>query len=194
MKRIAALGALALVTGLLGVVMLAAAFGQPPSATPGDTGGVSVGRGGVAPGRWLDFARGLLAAIGAPDTINNEAAMLTWMAAEQPPSSPNAAFNPLNIQAHGYPGEGGITGTSGTGQFNFTTWATGIQQTTNFLSQRRYAGVETDFRTDAPAAQTLGAIQISGWAGGGYGGGLPGLLPNVLARFTIYANGLVRSG
>jgi hypothetical protein len=148
--------------------------------------------GGVANGHWLDFARGLLAAISAPDTPSNEATMLTWMAAEQPPSSPNAAFNPLNIQAHGYPGEGGITGIAGTGQFNFTDWATGIQQTANFLSQGRYTSVVADFRSDAPAAQTLAAIQASGWAGGGYGGGLPGLLPSILASFATYATGLIR--
>ena len=98
-------------------------------------GGTVTGQGN---GHWIDFARGLLGALDAPDTLNNEAALLTWMAGEQPPSSPNAAFNPLNIQAHGYPGEAGITGTSGTGQFNYTDWQTGIQQTADFLSQGRY--------------------------------------------------------
>lgn len=147
---------------------------------------------GQGNGHWLDFARGLLAAIAAPDTHNNEAAILTWMVAEQPPNSPNAAFNPLNIQAHGYPNEAGITGTSGTGQFNYTDWQTGIQQTAAFLSQSRYGIVVADFRGDAPAAQTLAAIQASGWAGGGYGGGLPATLPGVLMHFDDYANGRIR--
>ena len=158
----------------------------------GPSPGLGPTPGGVAPGRWLDFARGLLGAIAAPDTPNNEAGVLAWMAAEQPPNSPNAAFNPLNIQAHGYPGEAGITGTSGTGQFNYTDWQTGIQQTADFLSQSRYGIVVADFRGDAPAAQTLAAIQASGWAGGGYGGGLPATLPGVLAHFDDYANGRIR--
>ena len=150
--------------------------------------------GPAAAGSWLDFARALLSAIAAPDTPNNEAAILTWMAGEQPPNSPNAAFNPLNIQAHGYPGEGGITGTSGTGQFNYTDWATGVQQTADFLSQGRYSIVVADFRADAPAAATLGAIQTSGWAGSGYGGGLPGLLASILTHWSTYANGQIRGG
>jgi hypothetical protein len=147
---------------------------------------------GEGNGHWIDFARGVLGVLDAPDTLNNEGALLTWMAGEQPPGSPNAAFNPLNIQAHGYPGEAGITGTSGTGQFNYTDWQTGIQQTADFLSQGRYQIVVADFRADAPAGQTLAAIQSSGWAGGGYGGGLPGTLPTILAHVDTYANGLIR--
>ena len=164
---------------LQAVLTKAAEYSQASAAAP------------IGNGRWLDFARGLLTAIGAPDTPNNEAVMLTWMAAEQPPGSPNAAFNPLNIQAHGYPHEAGITGTSGTGQFDYTDWATGIQQTADFLSQGRYSTVEADLRADTPATDTLAAIQASGWASGGYGGGLPAELPGVLAHFNDYANGRI---
>lgn len=140
---------------------------------------------------WLDFAQGLLATVGAPDTHDNEAAILTWMAAEQPPDNPNAANNPLNIQAHGYPREGAITGTSGSGQFNFADWNNGISQTANFLSQSRYAGILASLRGGAPAAATLSAIQSSGWAESGYGGRLPGLLSSVTGHWSQYANGRI---
>jgi hypothetical protein len=142
---------------------------------------------------WVDFARGLLALIDATDTPNNEATLLAWMAAEQPPTSPNAAFNPLNIQAHGYPKESGITGTSGTGQFNFADWVTGLTQTATFLSQDRYSSVVAAFRADAPAPQTLTAIQSSGWAAGGYGGQLLASLPTILSHWDTYTNGSIRT-
>lgn len=140
---------------------------------------------------WLDFANALLGQIGAPATPNNQSAILTWMAAEQQPDSPNAPFNPLNIQAHGYPGEAGIVGQAGTGQFAFADFSTGVQQTANFLSQGRYGDVLANLRADAPAASTLGAIQSSGWATSGYGGGLPGLLSGIISDWSRFANGLI---
>lgn len=140
---------------------------------------------------WLDFANALLAKLGAPATQNNRSVILAWMAGEQPPNSPNAQFNPLNIQAHGYPGEGGITGTSGSGQFNFADFNTGVTQTANFLSQSRYAGVVASLRANATAPWTLNAIQGSGWAASGYGGRLTGLLSSVLGNFSQYANGKI---
>jgi len=162
-----------------------------PFAVQGALPGATTAAPAPSGGGWLDWARALLQALGAPDTGDNEAVILTWMAGEQPPGSPNAAFNPLNIQAHGYPGEGGITGTSGSGQFDFADWWTGILNTVGFLTQPRYASIVADLRSGAPAAQTLGAIQSSGWASGGYGGGLPGLLASIRANWAQYANGKI---
>lgn len=137
---------------------------------------------------WLDFAQAMLAGLGAPDTHDNEAALLTWFAGEQPPGSPNAAFNPLNIQA----GNFAHVGTSGSGQYDFGDWSSGVRETVQFLTANpAYASIVASLRDGAPAAQTLGAIQASPWAESHYGGRLTGLLSSILGSWSTYANGTI---
>src|ERR1041385_4161813 len=104
---------------------------------------------------WLDFARGILSALGAPDTPSNEPALLTWFNAEQPPQGPNASFNPLNIQAGDFP----HAGTSGTGQYNFASFNDGVTQTAAFLRQGYYTGIVGALQAGNNADAVLQAVQ-----------------------------------
>lgn len=141
----------------------------------------------LATGNWLQFARGILFDLALPDTPDNEAALLTWFNREQPPGSPNGAFNPLNIQAGNYP----HSGTSGSGQYNFNSWDDGIHQTAEFLRQGAYSGILTALSFGNNASAVLVAIQDSPWASGHYGGTLPDSLSYTLQNWETLANGLI---
>lgn len=132
----------------------------------------------------LDFARDLLNALGVPDTSDNEAALLTWMWAEQS-GGQNAAFNPLNIQAGNFP----HVGTSGTGQYDFASWNDGVTQTAAFLRQGFYTGIIASLQQGNSAAGVLDAIQQSPWAGGHYGYGLVSQLAGTLGDWVSRVNG-----
>lgn len=137
-------------------------------------------------GNYLSFAKSLLQTLGAPDTPDNEAALVTWMWAEQS-GQPNAAFNPLNIQAGDYPH---VSLSSG-GQYNFADWGTGVQQTAAFLQQGAYSGIVAALQAGNNAANVLSAVQDSPWAGGHYGYQLVGDLANTLANFSTVGNGSI---
>lgn len=136
---------------------------------------------------WLDFVRGVLAALGAPVTPENEAALLTVLRHEQPPESPNAAFNPFNIQAGNFP----HVSTSGTGQYDFATFDDGVAQTAAFLRQSNYTGIVASLQAGDDASRTLQAWQDSPWAESHYGYALVGSLGETIANWARYAGGAI---
>lgn len=119
---------------------------------------------------WDQFARALLGALGAPVTADNEAAMLTWFVHEQPPNSPNGAYNPLNIQNDDFAGLGYTK--TGHGQWNFPDFTTGVQAVTRELNTRLYAPVKAALMQGNNPVGVLDAVQSSPWAAGHYGGHL----------------------
>jgi len=114
---------------------------------------------------WGDFANALCAALGAPTSTDNIDALLAWFLGEQPPDQPNAAFNPLNIQA----GDFAHNGTSGSGQYNFASFADGVVQTAAFLQQGFYTGIVAALVGNAGCVAVLTAVEQSPWAEGHYG-------------------------
>ncbi len=138
---------------------------------------------------WLDWAHGLEATLQVPETPSNDAALLAWMAGEQPPQSPNAAFNPLNIQNADFAGKGYTK--SKFGQWNFPDLQTGIDAVAFELNTKLYAPIKQALAAGNNATAVVQAIQASPWAAGHYGGHLTGVLANVLANPTMYASGRI---
>jgi len=129
----------------------------------------------------LDFARGVLSLLGAPDTPDNEAAMLTWMWAEEGPGiNDGASFNPLNISAGDYP----HSGTGGAGAYAFVSFDQGVQVTADFLHQGIYAGIVSALQSGGSGSSVLQAIQDSPWAASQYGGQLVGEISGTLADWA----------
>lgn len=136
---------------------------------------------------WGDFAQSLLTELGAPVTDDNINALLGWFAGEQPPDNPNAAFNPLNIQAGDFPHDG----TSGSGQYNFLSYDDGVRQTAAFLRQSYYTGIVGALMAGQSCYEVLSAVQDSPWASSHYGYGLTGQCAAVSADRARYMAGMV---
>lgn len=114
---------------------------------------------------WGDFATALCGAVGAPASSGNVDAFLGWFLGEQAPESPNAAFNPLNIQAGDFP----HVGVSGSGQYDFASFDDGVRETAAFIGQGFYTGIVAALRSDAGCYAVLVAVEQSPWAEGHYG-------------------------
>lgn len=142
---------------------------------------------------WLGYVKGLLANLGAPDTQNNEDALLGWMAAEQAPEKPYANWNPLNthkVESGSYPTPDGKGGS--TAEQSYPGVAEGIKATGDTIRQSNFSSIFHDLVANAPAAQTLHDVQASKWASGNYGGqGLPGILSTIRSNRTRYEQGLL---
>lgn len=136
---------------------------------------------------WLTFAQSLLSELGVPDTPANESALLTWFRFEQNPASPNAAYNPLNIQAGDFP----HVSTSGTGQYDFASLADGVAQTAAFIRQPYYTDIVAALGRGDNAIGVLDAVQQSPWAESHYAGQLTGGLTDTLLNWATYAAGLI---
>jgi len=136
---------------------------------------------------WSDFVTALLVELADPDTQPNVDALLTWLAAEQPPNSPNAQFNPLNIQTGGAAHDSTTPG----GQYNFASFDAGVQATASFLGGSYYAGILTALRRGDSAVQTVAAIQASPWAASHYNGRLVPLLSVVQSNRNEYLAGVI---
>ena len=136
---------------------------------------------------WGEFATAMLSALGAPESQSNHDALLGWFLGEQPPDAPNAAFNPLNIQA----GDFAHVGTSGSGQYDFADLNDGVAQTVAFLRQGFYVDIVAALTGDLGCAAVLGAVEASPWAEGHYGGTLHDNCPTVAADRARYAAGLI---
>jgi len=124
----------------------------------------------VQAGTWSAFASDLLTGLGAPVSSQNMASLLCWMNGEQPPTQPNATFNPLNIQAgFSYPRT-----SQPSGQYLFPSWSVGVSSTAAFLTTKdrpivHYAGIVSALANNADPFTTAIAIESSTWAGGRYG-------------------------
>lgn len=118
----------------------------------------------------LDFAHALEAALGVPQSANNDQVLVAWQRAEGNPGW--GQFNPYNIAAASIgQGKGGTA--------RFASWEDGVQQTANFLRHDFYKGIVASLAADAPPAQTAHEIGVSPWAAGHYAfpqyqGGAPG--------------------
>jgi hypothetical protein len=121
---------------------------------------------------WGGFATDLLNTIHAPATPENISALITWFKGEQPPNSPNATWNPLNIQNSDFANMG--YSKSGHGQWNFPSEQAGISAIMRELTTKMYAPIMQALMQGNNPQGALSAIQSSPWAEGHYGGGLAG--------------------
>lgn len=137
---------------------------------------------------WGDFAVALCGALGAPASQGNVDAFLGWFLGEQPPDAPNAAFNPLNIQA----GNFSHGGESGSGQYDFASFDDGVSQTAAFIRQGFYVDVLAALQTDAGCYAVLSAVEQSPWAEGHYGYTLHNNCATVGGNRAFYMAGQVR--
>lgn len=156
-------------------VTLPASFTRRASSGGGGGGG-GVWTGGplTASGQasWGSFAQDLLKSLGVPNTPQNQSAIMTWFISEQPPNSPNATWNPLNIQNADFSGRGYTQ--SRPGQWNFPSEQVGIQAIVRELTSRMYAPILQALQRGTDPTGVLSAIQASPWAASHYGGNLVG--------------------
>ena len=130
----------------------------------------------------IRFAKQVLTELGAPTSHNNLVILLTWMAGESTPDTPEQAdFNPLNTTKRGgEPGQGPrdpYEDFNDVGVKNYPDWDTGVNRTVATLRDSDFDPIEQillqgsatleEFNQD-PAVQ--GALTI--WSGGGYTAGL----------------------
>ena len=130
----------------------------------------------------IRFAKQVLTELGAPTSHNNQVILLTWMAGESTPDTPEQAdFNPLNTTKRGgEPGQGPpdpYEDYNDVGVKNYPDWDTGVDRTVATLRDSDFDPIEQillqgsatleEFNQD-PAVQ--GALTI--WSGGGYTAGL----------------------
>lgn len=147
---------------------------SPQAPSPGDN--------------WGKFARMFLEQLGYPRTQENVDALLTWMLREQPPDSPNGAYNPLNIQTGDVP----HIGVTDHGQYIFSNIVQGTSSTADFLTADQYHfydAVRAALEAGNDATAVLVAIQESPWASSHYGYTLVNSLATVQADRATYENG-----
>lgn len=128
-----------------------------------------------------DFASALLQQLGVPDTAGNRDALVTVMWAEQS-GTPNANYNPFNIQAGNEP----HSSVAGTGQYNFDSFAAGVQATADFLGGSNYDAIRAALRGGGDPVGVVTAWQNSPWASGHYEYRLPSILGDVQANRPKY--------
>lgn len=135
---------------------------------------------------WGEFAQSLCGALGVAASADNVNALLGWFLGEQPPNSPNAAFNPLNIQ------EGDVGyGESGSGQTNYGSFDQGVAATARVISQGNMAAIRDAMASGASCTDILTAVEQSPWASGHYGYALHNNCATVGANPGFYMGGQV---
>lgn len=136
---------------------------------------------------WGEFAAALCGALGVPSSQPNVDAFLGWFLGEQPPDAPNAAFNPLNIQAGNF-----VHGTtSGSGQYDFASFADGVAQTAAFIRQGFYTGIVAALAAGGDCYAVLVAVEQSPWAEGHYGYRLHDNCATVAGNRAFYMAGQI---
>lgn len=126
---------------------------KPPAASSG---------GAVPASSEAEFARAVLAAIGAPGSNENIAFMLAWFKRE----GTRATYNPLaTTLKYGNYGKD----LNSVGVKNYSDWDSGVQATAKTLTSGRYNGIVTDLRAgNAQGAANNHAKEFQTWSGGGY--------------------------
>lgn len=119
------------------------------------------GAGGMAPsGVAVDeFARDVLAGIGAPLSAENLRVMRAWVRAE----GTSARFNPLATTQRAP----GATAFNSVGVRNFTSYGQGVATTVQVLQNGKYEPVLAALRNGTDAQAVAGAIARSPWGTGG---------------------------
>ena len=165
--KYAALAAL----GGLGVGVFATQSGLGSNIAGGATGGTPD-----------DFAKSLLARLGAPATQDNIDAIKIWSKKESGGVwGKGAAYNPLNTTL----GMEGASNFNPQGVKNYGSWEQGVEATAQTLTgrssaERGYDKVVALMKSGASREQIVAAISASSWAGsGGYKDGLSGITPNI---------------
>jgi hypothetical protein len=122
---------------------------------------------GGGPGAALTWARQLLAAIGAPESVGNQQFIYDWEVSE----GGGGKFNPLNQGP--VPGHPELTTTGsqyGGGAADFAGWSAGITGAADYLAMGNFSGIADALRSGQPAAARARLI-ASPWAASHYGGG-----------------------
>jgi len=106
-----------------------------------------------------DFAKDVLAGIGAPTTAENIRAMTAWMQAE----GGTAAFNPMNTTQPA----SGATDYNSVGVKNFTSWQQGVQATIQTLQNGHYPNIIAALQQGNNAGAVAAAVGASPWGTSG---------------------------
>lgn len=152
---------------------------KPAPMPPGETGA-----------DWIHWIRSLFYVIQVPDSAANEDALLTWMAAENPPKTPSATWNPLN--SHQF--EVGSKNHKGRySEQDYPDEASGLKAVRDTLAGtgHHYEAIVAALRQGTSATDVLNAVQASGWAQSQYAGGLAAELPGVQAHRATYQGGFI---
>jgi hypothetical protein len=115
------------------------------------------------------WSQGLLADIGAPDTVNNEDNILQWMTAEEPTDNWFDRNNPLNASL-------GTSSTSGLG--SYPNLQVADQETADMIEQTNMSGIANALRSNASPDAFSAAVVGSPWASSHYGGN-PDAIANI---------------
>ena len=143
----------------------------------------------------------LLAAIGAPTSTPNIAAMTAWLNSESTHTASTITAvgnNPLNIST-GADVSGKVIGTTavGPGIAQYSSVATGVQATAQYLTARQpniIAGFKTGTGTAAVTAITASNYVTGGNGGNQYGGNLLGRYQGVLSNLVSSTSSTTPSG
>lgn len=107
-----------------------------------------------------DFAKALLSRLGAPDTPQNEQALVAWAAAEGGHWNNTAAYNPFNTTLT-MPGSTVMAGGNSAGVQSFTSWQQGLDATVQTL--QGYPQVLAALRAGNNAKAITDAVVNSPW-------------------------------
>ncbi len=147
------------------------------------------------------LASQLLAAIGAPTTTPNIAAMTAWLNSESTHTASTITAvgnNPLNIST-GADVSGKVIGTTrvGPGIAQYASVPVGVQATAQYLAARQpgiIAGFKTGTGTPAVTAITASNYVTGGSCGNQYGGNLLGRYQEVLSTLVSASGTTAPSG
>jgi hypothetical protein len=147
------------------------------------------------------LASQLLAAIGAPTTTPNIAAMTAWLNSESTHTASTITAvgnNPLNISTAADV-SGKVIGTTavGPGIAQYSSVATGVQATAQYLTARQpniIAGFKTGTGTSAITAITASNYVTGGNGGNQYGGNLLGRYQGVLSNLVSSTSSTTPNG
>ena len=155
--------------GGFGVDKAKGGWGKPPAKTPAKTPAKSTpappkaSSGGAVPASSeAEFARAVLAAIGAPASNENIAFMLAWFKRE----GTRASYNPLaTTLKYGNYGKD----LNSVGVKNYSDWDSGVNATAKTLTNGLYNGIVADLRANNPqGAANNHAAEFKKYSGGGY--------------------------